>query len=425
MRRARVRRAHAATAAVLALALVAAGCERIANASPGRALERRVARLIPAVERNAGLKFKRQPRVEVRSSADVRAFVEQGFRESRAARDLAGYEAAYKLLGLVPRALDLRKILLDLLEEQVAGFYDPKSKTLYVVSSTPSGVLDITVAHELVHALQDQYVDLDSLREADVDNDVATAAQAAVEGHATYVSLLGVAKPDEIADVPGGWGAIAAGIRDQSVADDALGSAPTAIREGLIFPYAAGLPFVAAAYPARPGAGLILAPPRSTEQVLHPAAYADRPDRPVRVKLPPPSGAAVRYENTLGEFETRLVLAEGLRDTAAAARGAAGWDGDRYAVLDVAGGGEGIVWATVWDTPGDAAEFRELLVASLARRYRVPGDSVAAGVARPGGRALAVGTATLQERAAVVFSDLPAGAAVAPLDASRLVLRDP
>ena len=412
-------------ASLLAVALVAAGCDRIANASPGRALERRVARLVPAVERNTGLRFKQQPRVEVRSSAEVRKFVEQGFRESRAARDLAGYEAAYKLFGLVPPALDLRKILLDLLEEQVAGFYDPKTKTLYVVSSTPSGVLDVTVAHELVHALQDQYVDLDSLREADVDNDVATAAQAAVEGHATYVSLLGVAKPDEIADVPGGWGAIAAGIRDQSTADDALGSAPTAIREGLIFPYAAGLPFVAASYQAHPGAGLILAPPRSTEQVLHPAAYGQAEDRPTRVELPAVQGATVRYQNTLGEFETRLVLGEGLRDTAAAARGAAGWDGDRYAVLDVGGGGTGIVWATVWDSPAEAAEFRELLVASVARRYRVPVDSVAAGVARPAGRAIDVRAATAQGRGVVTFSDLPAGAAVAALDGSRVVLREP
>jgi hypothetical protein len=417
-----VRAARASLAALAAAALLA-GCDRIANARPERALERRVARLLPAIERNTGLKFKRQPRVEVRSSADVRAVVEQGFRESRAARDLAGYEAAYKALGLIPPALDLRKILLDLLEEQVAGFYDPKAKALYVVSGASAKALDLTVAHELVHALQDQYVDLDSVRQADVDNDVATAAQAAIEGHATYVSLLDVARTADVAALPGGWGTIASGIRDQSALAEGLGAAPAAVREALIFPYAGGLPFVAAAYPAHGGVALVADAPRSTEQVLHPAAFGAPRDRPTRIVLPAPGGGTLVYENTLGEFETRLVLAEHLRDTAAAARGAAGWDGDRYTVLEFAGGARGIVWATVWDSDGDADEFRALLARAMTRRYRAADGALDGGAATAGGRALTVRAARAGGRPLVLFSDLPDGAA-APLDPAKLVLRE-
>lgn len=408
--------------ALVVLALLAGGCERIANSTPERQLQRRVARLIPAIERNTGLRFKEQPRVAVRSPAEVRRFVEQGFRESRAARDLVGYEAAYKLFGLIPPTLDLRKILLDLLEEQVAGFYDPKTKTLYVVTSMPANTLDVTVAHELVHALQDQYVNLDSLRQAEVDNDVATASQAAVEGHATYISLLGLAKPDELASVPGGWGAIAAGIRDQSTTAEGLGAAPGAVREALIFPYAAGLPFVAQSYAAHPGAALIADAPHSTEQVLHPAAFREPRDRPTRVTLPAIVGATVSYENTLGEFETRLVLAEQLRDTAAAARGAAGWDGDRYAVVATPDGKRGILWATVWDTPSEAEEFRTLLVAATARRYRMAPAALAAGLVTAAERTVSVSTATVGGRQVVALTDLPADAAVAPLDPARITL---
>lgn len=407
-----------------ALVIVAAGCDRIANSTPERRLQRRVARLVPSIERNTGLRFKHEPRVEPRSSAEVRRFVEEGFRESRAARDLAGYELAYKMFGLLPPKLSLRKILLDLLEEQVAGFYDPKTKALYVVTDMPPSTLDVTVAHELVHALQDQYVNLDSLRQAEVDNDQATAAQAAVEGHATYVSMLGLAKAEDLASVPGGWATVAAGIREQSTAAAGLGAAPDAVREGLIFPYAAGLPFVAAGYASRPGAAIVRDAPRSTEQVLHPSAYREPPDEPTRVGLPALAGLTVRYENTLGEFETRLVLAEQLRDTVAAFRAAAGWDGDRYAVVALPDGGEGLLWATVWDTPADADDFRAQLAAAYTRRYRMPAGTLSAGRGSAAGRSVTIAATTLQGRPVVVLSDLPADAATAPLDPARVTLAE-
>ena len=406
-------------------ALLLTACDRIANSSPEARLQRRVARLRPSIERNTGLRFKREPVVALRSSAEVRRFVEQGFRESRAARDLAGYELAYKMFGLMPPKLSLRKILLDLLEEQVAGFYDPKTKALYVVTDMPSNTLDVTVAHELVHALQDQYVNLDSLRQAELDNDAATAAQAAVEGHATYISMLGLVKAEDLAAVPGGWGTIATGIRQQSTETAGLGAAPDAVREGLIFPYAAGLPFVAALYAARPGAALLQDVPRSTEQVLHPAAYGEPRDHPTRVVLPALPGLTVRYENTLGEFETRLVLTEQLRDTVAAFRAARGWDGDRYAVVALAGGGEGLLWATVWDSPADADDLRAQLAAAYARRYRMPAAAPGADGATAAGRTVTVASATVGGRPVVVLSDLPEGASAAPLDGARVQLREP
>jgi hypothetical protein len=157
--------------------------------------------------------------------------------------------------------------------------------------------------------------------------------------------------------------------------------------------------------------------------VLHPAAFGAPRDRPTRIVLPAPGGGTLVYENTLGEFETRLVLAEHLRDTAAAARGAAGWDGDRYTVLEFAGGARGIVWATVWDSDGDADEFRALLARAMTRRYRAADGALDGGAATAGGRALTVRAARAGGRPLVLFSDLPDGAA-APLDPAKLVLRE-
>jgi hypothetical protein len=362
--------------------------------------------------------------VELRSSAEVRAFLEKAFLESRAARDLAGYEQAYKLLGLVPPSLDVRKILLDLLEEQVVGFYDPKTKALYVVRSTKPEALDVTVSHELVHALQDQYANLDSIQNADVDNDRATAAQAAIEGHATYVSILDAPGAREIAAMPDGWGTIADQIRNESAQAEGIGAAPAAIRESLIFPYAGGLPFVGGAFAAHPGMSLVTDPPRSTEQILHRAAYRSPRDEPTTVVLPPlGGGVAVEYENTLGEFETRLVLAEHLRDTAVAARAAAGWDGDRYAVVRTAAG-LGIVWASVWDTPADGEEFRQELAVAIARRYGAAPDAVARGRTVAAGRAVEIGRADVAGRPVVLFSDLPADAPPLALDPAGVTLRE-
>jgi hypothetical protein len=67
-------------------------------------------------------------------------------------------------------------------------------------------------------------------------------------------------------------------------------------------------------------------------------------------------GAATIYDNTVGEFTTRLFLYEHLREQQAATSGAAGWDGDRL-VLVRTSRGEGAVWVSVWDTPIDAGDF--------------------------------------------------------------------
>ena len=126
-----------------------------------------VAAAIPLVEKATGLTFKAPPKLEVRTRAELKAFLEAKFDEDQPALEMAGQEQAYRLFGLLPDTLDLRSFLLKLLAEQVIGYYDPATKVLYVVqdgagSSAPSpDVLNITITHELVHALQDQYLPLD------------------------------------------------------------------------------------------------------------------------------------------------------------------------------------------------------------------------------------------------------------------------
>src|SRR3954469_2215833 len=136
-----------------------------------------VAEAGPMIEKSIGLKFKTPPKVETRSKEQVRAFVTKQFTDSLGAHDIAGQEAAYKLLGMIPDTLNLQQFLASLLEEQIVGYYDPKTKVLYVVDGAPKDVVGITITHELVHALQDQYVSLDSVQKIHDDNDRLSAGQ--------------------------------------------------------------------------------------------------------------------------------------------------------------------------------------------------------------------------------------------------------
>jgi len=150
---------------------------------------KQVADAIPKIETAVGLKFKKPPRVEARSKEQVRQFVTAQVTDAQAARDLDGKTVAYKRLGMIPDSLDMKKFLIDLLAEQIIGYYDPHTKVLYIVNGSPKEAVAITVTHELVHALQDQYISLDSTQKVEGENDRQSAAQAVFEGQAVYEQI--------------------------------------------------------------------------------------------------------------------------------------------------------------------------------------------------------------------------------------------
>ena len=348
------------------------GCGQDAHTAAGGAYAREVADAVPRVERAVGLRFKQPPRVESRSRADVRAFLEKQFATSHAVRDLAGTEAAYKLFGLLPDTMHLRAELEDLLSEQIVGFYDPKTKVLYVVDGAPSTEVGLVISHELVHALQDQYLNLDSLQSLEGDDDRESAAQAVIEGQAVYDQLVAMAgNRNFIALVPGGWDAVRQQIRQNQDAMPKFANAPMLLQESLIFPYLSGAEFMREFDVREPGKQPYGDMPTSTEQIMHPEqAYFGHRDQPMHVALPPPPGGAsrVRYDNDLGEFGTRLFLYQHLNDQPASIRGASGWGGDRYEVVDTPKG-PALVWVTVWDSAVSAAQFLDLLRQTVSHRY--------------------------------------------------------
>ena len=396
--------------ALLSLVLLGTACDRGPSSDAGGPYASEVREVVPKIERAAGIRFKRPPKVETRTREQVRAFLEKSFDESGTARDLSGQEVAYKRFGAIPDTLDVRKFFVALLTEQIAGYYDPEADVMYVVDGMPTETASLTLAHELVHALQDQYLNLDSLRGIRGDNDRAIALGALTEGQAMYQQIR-VITPG--ADLTGVWERARTAMRQERESFPLMAAAPVFIQETLIFPYLSGAEFAQRFARLRPGASMFDSLPQSSEQVIHEGAYfGARPDAPTAVSLGPVR-ATVVYENNLGEFETRLWLFTLLRDQSAAVRGAMGWDGDRYAVIDLPQG-EGLVWLTVWDSAMDAADFYDLARQAAARRYP---DAAA-------GRGVTVTTGEVGGRPVVVWTDVPRGAPTAILDLSRVTLSE-
>ena len=338
------------------LGIVAAlGCrERAAAVQSEAELRDMVRRMMPSVAQAAHLSFKREPLVLRRSRDQVRDYVIHKFDQDLPPGELTGLEAALRLFGLIPDTLRLRPTMIDLLTEQIAGYYDPDSNALYIPADIEPSQLRVVVSHELVHALQDQYVSLDSIITQQGHNDRRSAAQAILEGQAT-VAQISVLMPEQRPDTfPVGWfwrqRVVAARLQGQMAQ---FARAPIWLREGLIFPYLGGADFIVWYRHNRPEGSVLTAMPTSTEQILHPDRYAAGDD-PTELAFGAPADT-VRYEDGLGEFETRLLLQQHLGDETEAALLAAGWDGDRYQVLGRQA--DALVWYSVWDDVRAADRF--------------------------------------------------------------------
>src|SRR6267378_2286293 len=386
-----------------------------------------VAEAVPMIEKAVGLKFKTPPRVETRSKEQVRQYIVKQVSDSQSVRELNGEEAAYKRLGLIPDTLKLQSFLESLLVEQIVGFYDPHTKILYIVDGSPKDLVATIVTHELIHALQDQYISLDSVQKTVGDNDRTSAAQSVFEGQAVYEQISIMLGGSNIAiNLPGGWDRIREMIRETQSSMPIFAAAPRVIQEKLIFPYLSGAEFYRNYKERKPGSIIYNDMPASTEQIIHPAAFFVTRDNPTRVTLGTLSNATKVYENDLGEFETRLFLFQHLNDQNEAVRGATGWDGDRYAVVNTPQG-QGIVWLTVWDSPVEAGEFFHLAGQAVEARYSTKAGSGSTALIKnysAAGRTLQLSTLEIQGRPAVIYVDVPAGANPNIINPAQVVLKE-
>ena len=355
-----------ATVALLVVVTLG-GCRERAQAVQGEAeLKDMVHRMMPAVAQTAGLRFKSEPVVLRRTRQQVRDYLIHKFDEDLPPAELAGLQSSLRLFGLIPDSLELRPTMIDVLTEQVAGYYDPDSNALYIPADIEPFQLRIVVSHELVHALQDQYVRLDSIISQRHANDRRSAAQAILEGQAT-VAQIPVLMPEQKPDtLPLGWfWKQRSAMASQQTQMKQFAHAPLWIREGLIFPYLGGADFIVWFRHKYFGRSVLAAMPKSTEQILHPERYAAH-DEPTELTFASGEADTVQWEDNLGEYETRLLFQQLLGNEGEATTLATGWDGDRYQVLGPKN--DALVWYTVWDDAAAATRFAGGLQRAWAKR---------------------------------------------------------
>ncbi len=341
--------------------------------------------LIPYVEGASGLTFLRPPRLGLRSRAEVRRYVDETYRRELAPDRVAAIAAAYHLIGLLPDTAGFARLIVDLHAEELRGYYDPPTDSLFCVAGSSPQELQEVMAHELVHAVQAQYEDLDPERERGWDNDTRTAFHALIEGQASYATLRLLAPQRNVVAETAIWDYITSHLRAGPMARPAYRRSPLWLRESLLAPYLYGAQFVNYWHASKFADTLPFGPrlPVSTEQILHFDRYAAG-DRPMQLRFRDEAdGGPGLAEDVVGELELQMLAAEMAKAATLGRPAPLGWGGDRYRLIATPEGAA-LVWYLVWDDPESAAAFRRSTGAALAAR-RLPGYRVAFDSLRLGG----------------------------------------
>lgn len=318
--------------------------------------------------------------VDVVDKPGIRAFAKRSMYETTTPEELRLLGRVQASMGAIPRDEDPEQIVLDLLEDGVYGFYDPKQETLFIGDFVDKVTLSMVVGHEIAHGLQDMHFDLEKhqlpLRHR---ADEETARRFLIEGGAQATYLAWVSGES-------GLGVIADGVLDamgNQVLDMAhLVSEYPMLARSLQLPYADGTATVVRLVRDKGWEAidaLYEDLPESSEQMLHidkllarEAPIPTTLERAGLEKLLP--GATVVWHDSLGEAELLSMLAH-VDASSVARRAAAGWGGDHYLAFDLPSerqpdGSPGVplvVTLTVWDSDRDAVEFEEVFGEYLER----------------------------------------------------------
>ena len=266
---------------------VAACVDRIATRGSGDA-GNTVSGIAREVERLRRLQFRRLPRPDYVPQKEMSRRIKAEF-DRTSGRGLEATQRALTALGAIPPGTDLNKLLGNELASQVAGYYDPRTKELVVLSDAQKSLNAferVTLSHELEHALADQRLGLPGDPNADGapqgGEDADTAQTALVEGDATLLMeafAAGNLTPGDALSVLGSIGSAGSSR-----------SLPHYLEASETFPYLEGEAFACHLYKRGGWAAVdkaYLRPPASTAQIIFPERY-DRHERPV---APPPAAS--------------------------------------------------------------------------------------------------------------------------------------
>jgi hypothetical protein len=327
---------------------------------------------------------------------EVVAFIRKHMEEDEDAQRLRRSELVLKKFGLLPRDFDLQTFLVALLREQVAGYYDPQTKTVNLLDWIEPDQQKPVLAHELTHALQDQSFGLEKYMKAgagdlatskqeptpdDIRSDEESAAhQAVVEGQAMVVLIDYELSPTgmSVIDSPQIVEALKAGMEMGTADSIEFRNAPLYIREALTFPYRYGLDFEMSLLKIgkeQAYAGVFHRPPRTTREIMEPHTYMAEEKLPA-LPLPDFKKDFKNYDKfdigAVGEFDVAILI-EQYQGEEISKRLYPHWRGGYYYAARPHGDASaplGLLYVSRWSNAEKASEFAWVYAKGLEKRYR-------------------------------------------------------
>jgi hypothetical protein len=366
--------------------------------SPKEAEElfRSVDDILKFASKETGLPIKHTVKRRLTSRDEVVDFIQKGMAKDKDAERFRRSELVLKKFGLIPADFNMQKFLVALLREQIAGYYDPKTKYVNLLSWIDPEQQRPVLAHELTHALQDQSfglkkwmvtedpADQKSPGAADIQNDeISTARQAVVEGQATAVLVDYMLAPtgQSIASSPQIVEALKAGMLVGGADSVQLHNAPNFIREALTFPYRYGLDFEVAlltkAGKEKAYQETFKNPPISTRQIMEPDTYLSGEHID---PLPVPDFKSIfkgydRFDiGSIGEFDVAMLIDQ-YAGVGASQKFYPHWRGGYYYAVKPKPKGNpsaalGLFYISRWSDTQHASEFAAIYAKSLWKRYK-------------------------------------------------------
>jgi hypothetical protein len=371
--------------------------ESIVSSKEAKELFRSVDEILKFASDDTGLPIKHEVKRRLAKRDEVQSYIKKSMKDDKDAKRLERSSAVLKKFGLLPRNFDLPTFLIAMLREQVAGYYDPKTKTVNLLNWVDVESQKPVLAHELTHALQDQSFGLEKWIKgsaedsdnkkgdpspADIETDEESGArQAVVEGQAMVVlmdySLAPTGKT--LLDSPQIVEALKQGMLVGTADSPTFRDAPIFLKEELTFPYRYGLDFTAALLQAGGKelayAGAFKNPPKTTREIMEPKTYLAH-EKLDPVKLIDMEKDFKGYDpfdiGAMGEFDVD-VLVEQYAGRQAAAAIYPQWRGGYYFAGKPKADKSApiaLLYISRWSTPAKAAEFAAIYAKSLAKRYQ-------------------------------------------------------
>ncbi len=348
------------------------------------------------------LPVKHDVKRKLQTRASVEKYVIDKFNDDEDNKRMQRSEIVLKKFGLLDRDFQLKPFLISLLTEQIAGYYDSKTKTVNLLDWIAPDSQKPVLAHELTHALQDQYVNLDtwedkSLSDTSKDyaddnkhiavDEVDTAREAVLEGQAMAVFVDYSLKPSgrTLLTSPDIGATLQDNLSDNSDSP-IMARAPLLLQESLLFPYREGLNFEQALMKDKgiegAFAGVLDRPPSTSFEIMNPKAYEHRVKPPL-LQMPDIHGLIdAQYDpydiGVMGALDVRI-LTELFAGQQAADALTPEWDGGIYYAAQSKAArtpeqkaqtsSVALMYLSAWKSPEAAKTFAAIYAAELSKKY--------------------------------------------------------